>query len=94
MIANAVRAATLEMGYEMLRGEQQTVIQSYVRDRDTSVSLPMGCGESLYYCAVFDQLRSTPGRSIALAVSPPDSVDEGPSKCCKQKEHTCGAHTV
>ena len=38
MNADAVRAATLEMGYEKLRGEQQAVIQSYVRGRDTFVS--------------------------------------------------------
>ena len=73
MIADAVRAATLDMGYKKLLGQQHTVIQSYVRGRDTFVSLPTGSGKSLCYCAlplVFDKLRTTPGRSIALVVSP------------------------
>ena len=72
MIADAVRAATLEVGYEKLRGEQQTVIQSYMRGRVTFVSLSTDSGKSLCYCAlplVFHKLRNTPGRLIALVVN-------------------------
>lgn len=72
-IADAVRTATQEMGYQELRGKQETILQEYICGRDTFVSLPTGSGKSLCYCAlplVFDKLRKIQDRSIALVVSP------------------------
>ena len=48
-IADAVQAATREMGYQELRGKQEKVLQEYVYGRDTFVSLPTGSGSP---CAI------------------------------------------
>lgn len=72
-IESAIDGAVTRAGLKELKDEQRQVIVDFVSGRYVFVSLPTGYGKSFCYAllpAVFDQLRSNLGSSIAICVSP------------------------
>ena len=65
--------AAANLGYSVLKPEQELAITSFMEGNDVFVSLPTGFGKSLCYAALpsaFDQLRANDTPSIAIVVSP------------------------
>ena len=59
-LAQALDSTALELGFQCLKEKQIEAISSYVKGKDTFVSLPTGFGKSLIYGvlpSIFDKLK-------------------------------------
>ena len=74
--AAAVHETAATLGFT-LKKEQEKVIVAFTQGHDVFVALPTGFGKSLCYCClpyVFDKLRGFTNGSIAVVVSPLNSL--------------------
>ena len=76
-ISSSVDTATRILGYSSLKDKQKEAIVTFVSGKDVFVALPTGYGKSLCYGCLpgaFDILRKTERKSIAIVISPLNSL--------------------